>query len=47
LAPYEEINKDLYDKLRLKIKESMSFVDNINNLSIDNLDCDTGACPIK
>lgn len=47
LAPYEEIDEEMYIKLKSKIKESMSFVDKLNNLSIDNLDCDTGSCPVK
>ena len=47
LAPYEEISEEIYNKLKSKIKESTSFVDGLNSLSIDNLDCDTGACPVK
>lgn len=47
LAPYEEIDEETYSKLESKIKNSMTFVDNVNNLSLDNLDCDTGACPVK
>lgn len=47
LAPYEEIDEETYNKLASKIKNSTIFVDDMNNLSIDNLDCDTGACPIK
>lgn len=47
LAPYEEIDEETYLKLKTKIKNSMSFIDNMNTLSIDNLDCDTGACPVK
>lgn len=47
LAPYEEIDEETYNKLESKIKNSMNFIDNLNNLSLDNLDCDTGACPVK
>lgn len=47
LAPYEEIDEDTYNKLESKIKNSMTFIDDINSLSLDNLDCDTGACPVK
>lgn len=47
LAPYEEITKDAYLKMKNKIKNSISFVDSSNESLIDSLECEGGACPIK
>lgn len=47
LAPYEKISEDEYNKTRAKIKSIQGFVDQMNNMSIDNLECEGGACPIK
>ncbi len=46
LAPYEEISEDEYNKLKSKIKE-VSFTDVSGDFSLDDLECATGACPIK
>lgn len=47
LAPYEKISEEEYKKMKNKIKNDSIFVDTINNLSIDSLECEGGACPIK
>ena len=47
LAPYEEISEDMYNKLKSKIKNDMTFVDVSGDFSLDDLECSTGACPIK
>lgn len=47
LAPYEKISEDEYNKIKSKIKALSSFTDSVNNLSIDNLECEGGFCPIK
>lgn len=46
LAPYEEISEEEYNKLKTKIKE-VSFTDISGDFSLDDLECATGACPIK
>lgn len=46
LAPYEEIDKSEYDKMKSKIKE-VAFIDEINEYSIEDLECEGGACPIR
>ena len=47
LAPYEKISEEEYLRLKSKIKDSSVYVDVLNNMSIDNLECEGGACPIK
>lgn len=47
LAPYEEISKDQYDLMYSKIKHAHNFVDNSTGMTLDDLECATGACPIK
>lgn len=47
LAPYEEISEDKYYEMLNQIKYDITFVDTINDLSIDSLECEGGACPIK
>lgn len=47
LAPYEEITKEEYDKLYSGIGTGVSFVDTSLGLSLDDLECATGACPVK
>ena len=47
LAPYEEVTQDAYNKLKSKINYNLNFVDTLNNLSIEDLECEGGACPIK
>ena len=47
LAPYEEIDEKTYDKLKSKIKNVSDFVDFSGDFNLDDLECATGACPIK
>jgi adenosylcobalamin-dependent ribonucleoside-triphosphate reductase len=47
LAPYEEITKEQYISLKAGIIDTMSFVDTSSNMTIDSLECEGGACPIK
>jgi len=47
MAPYEEISESEYVKMKSKIKDDVLFIDNMNEFSIDNLECADGACPIK
>jgi adenosylcobalamin-dependent ribonucleoside-triphosphate reductase len=47
LAPYEEVTQDAYNKLKSKINYDLNFVDTLNNLTIEDLECEGGACPIK
>lgn len=47
MAPYEKISEDEYKKMKNRIKNESVFIDTINNLSIDSLECEGGACPIK
>jgi ribonucleoside-triphosphate reductase len=46
LAPYEEISAEQYGKMESKIRD-ITFIDDINEFSLDNLECEGGACPIK
>jgi len=46
LAPYEEISKEEYTRLKGKIKE-ITFVDEINEYALEDLECEGGACPIR
>jgi len=46
LAPYEEIDMDSYEKMKSKIK-NVTFVDQINEYSLEDLECEGGACPIR
>ena len=46
LAPYEEISKEEYDRLKGKIKE-ITFIDEINEYALEDLECEGGACPIR
>ena len=47
LAPYEEISKEEYSKKKNKIKDIQLLIEDTNNLSIESLECEGGACPIK
>lgn len=47
LAPYEEVTKEEYLKLKSKINDNISFVDRAGEVSLEDLECATGACPIK
>lgn len=47
LAPYEEVSEYQYNKMLSRIKSNIAYTDNLNSLSIDSLECEGGACPIK
>jgi ribonucleoside-diphosphate reductase alpha chain len=47
LPPYEEITKELYEKMVSKIDFSIPLVQEKFNGEIDMDDCATGACPVK
>ena len=47
LAPYEEITKDEYDKMYSRIKSWRTFLDESVGMSIEDLECASGACPVK
>jgi adenosylcobalamin-dependent ribonucleoside-triphosphate reductase len=47
LAPYEEISQESYDKIKSKIRTDMNFVDEFGDFSLEDLECSTGACPVK
>lgn len=47
LPPYEEIAKDVYEKMVSKIDFSVPLVQEKFNGDIDMDDCATGACPVK
>lgn len=47
LAPYEEIDEKQYLNLKGKIKSDVTYVDSVNEFSLDNLECADGACPVK
>jgi ribonucleotide reductase alpha subunit len=46
-APYEEINQDLYEKLKARVKSLKNIESNIGNEALEGLECEGGACPIK
>ena len=47
-APYEEIDQKTYEKISSKIKNlEQNKMDNIGDASLDGLECEGGACPIK
>jgi ribonucleotide reductase alpha subunit len=47
-APYEEIDKETYEKIKSKVKPLKSVDSNkLGDSSLDGLECDGGACPIK
>lgn len=46
-APYEEINQDLYEKLKARVKPLKNIESNIGNEALEGLECEGGACPIK
>jgi ribonucleotide reductase alpha subunit len=47
LAPYEEITKNEYDKMYSKIKHWKTFTDTTSGMSLEDLECASGACPVK
>jgi hypothetical protein len=46
LAPYEQISESDYTKMKSLIKD-LSFTDNLNQFSIEDLECEGGACPVR
>lgn len=47
LAPYEEIDEKAYIRMKSKIKDVSGFLDKVGDFGLDDLECSTGACPIK
>jgi hypothetical protein len=47
LPPYEEITKDVYDKMIAKVDYSSPLVLIASGTELDDTDCATGACPIR
>lgn len=47
LAPYEEITKEKYNYMHRKIKDISGFIDTSVGMSLDDLECATGACPVR
>jgi ribonucleoside-diphosphate reductase alpha chain len=47
LPPYEEIGKDVYDKMVSKIDFSVPLVLDASGTELDPSECATGACPIR
>jgi ribonucleoside-triphosphate reductase len=46
-APYEEINQEQYEKLKNKVKPLKNIESNIGSDTLEGLECEGGACPIK
>jgi ribonucleoside-triphosphate reductase len=46
-APYEEISKESYENKKSKVKPVISINHNIGSDSLDGIECEGGACPIK
>lgn len=47
-APYEEISKETYDKIKSKVKSIKTMNANLMGDSVlEGLECESGACPIK
>lgn len=47
LAPYEEIDKETYDKMVSKIDLSVPLVGTLDDNLLDDPSCATGACPVR
>lgn len=47
LAPYEEISEETYLKLKSKVKYDVAYDDISGDYTLDDLECATGACPVK
>jgi hypothetical protein len=47
-APYEEVDKETYEKMKAKVKtlNPIEF-DGIGESALEGLECEGGACPIK
>jgi ribonucleoside-triphosphate reductase len=46
-APYEEISKEQYEGKKFKVKPVININHNIGTDSLDGIECEGGACPIK
>jgi ribonucleotide reductase alpha subunit len=46
-APYEEITKENYEMKKSKVKPLVNIVENIGNETLEGIECEGGACPIK
>jgi hypothetical protein len=47
LPPYEEVEKDVYEKMLAKIDFTIPLVQTTQTEDVDFGECATGACPIK
>jgi len=47
LPPYEEIDKETYEKLLSKVDFSVALQDSVGFDMLDMDDCSTGACPVR
>ena len=46
-APYEEITQEAYENKKSKVKPVININHNIGSDSLDGIECEGGACPIK
>jgi ribonucleotide reductase alpha subunit len=46
-APYEEITKEVYESKKSKVKPIVIINQNISGQSLEGIECEGGACPIK
>jgi len=46
-APYEEITKEQYENKKAKVRQIITNSQNIGNDTLDGIECEGGACPIK
>ena len=46
-APYEEITKEAYELKKSKVKPLITILRNIGNETLEGIECEGGACPIK
>ena len=46
-APYEEISKEVYETKKAKVKPVININYNIGSDSLEGIECEGGACPIK
>jgi ribonucleotide reductase alpha subunit len=46
-APYEEITQELYENKKSKVKPFTTLNQNLGNDTLEGIECEGGACPIK
>jgi ribonucleotide reductase alpha subunit len=46
-APYEEITKEQYEAKKSKVKSILNINQNLGSDTLDGIECEGGACPIK